>query len=109
MYILCYLDIIISTAILLSTALLAPVVSISPASGSPTAGQTYSLTCSVQVVALLVVEPSIEWTREDGAVLNASSGSSLQLNFNPLILAFTHAGLVLMFHTLYQLPERPLF
>ena len=73
------------TAIPLSTALPAPVVSISPASGSPTAGQTYSLTCSVQVVAHLVVEPSIEWTRQDGAVLNASSGYSLQLNFNPLM------------------------
>ena len=73
------------TAIPLSTALPAPVVSISPASGSPTAGQTYSLTCSVQVVAHLVVEPSIEWTRQDGTVLNASSGYSLQLNFNPLM------------------------
>ena len=72
------------TAIPLSTALPAPVVSISPASGSPTAGQTYSLTCSVQVVAHLVVEPSIEWTRQDGTVVNASLGYSLQLNFNPL-------------------------
>ena len=73
------------TAIPPSTALPAPVVSISPASGSPTAGQTYSLACSVQVVAHLVVEPSIEWTRQDGTVLNASSGYSLQLNFNPLM------------------------
>ena len=71
-------------AIPLSTALPAPKVSISAASGSPTAGQTYSLTCSVQVVAHLVVEPSIEWTRQDGTVVNASSGYSLQLNFNPL-------------------------
>ena len=31
-----------------------------------------------------MVEPSIEWTRQDGTVLNASSGSSLQLNFDPL-------------------------
>ena len=68
----------------LSTALPAPVVSISPASGSVTAGQTYSLTCSVKVVAHLVVEPSIEWTKQDGTVLNVSSGYSLQLNFNPL-------------------------
>ena len=73
------------TAIPLSTALPAPNVSISPASGSPTAGQTYSLTCSVQVVPHLVVEPSIEWTRQDGTVLIASSGSSLQLNFNPVV------------------------
>ena len=75
----------IFTIIPLSTALPAPVVSISPASESPTASQTYSLTCSVQVVAHLVVEPSIEWTRQDGTVLNASSGYSLQLNFNPLM------------------------
>ena len=73
------------TAIPRSTALPAPVVSISPASGSPTAGQSYSLTCSVQVVAHLVVEPSIEWTRYDGTVVNVSSGYSLQLNFNPLM------------------------
>ena len=73
------------TVIPLSTALPAPVVSISPASGSPTAGQTYSLTCSVQVVAQLVVEPSIEWTRQDGTMLNASSDYSLQLNFNPVM------------------------
>ena len=72
------------TAVPLPTALPAPVVSITPASGSPTAGQTYSFTCSVQVVAHLVVEPSIEWTRQDGTVLNASSGYSLQLKFNPL-------------------------
>ena len=39
----------------------------------------------MQVVAHLVVEPSIEWTRQDGTVLNASSGYSLQLNFNPLM------------------------
>ena len=32
-----------------------------------------------------MVEPSIEWTRQDGTVLNASSGYSLQLNFNPLM------------------------
>ena len=38
----------------------------------------------MQVVPHLVVEPSIEWTRQDGTVLNASSGYSLQLNFNPL-------------------------
>ena len=31
-----------------------------------------------------MVESSIEWTRQDGTVLNASSGYSLPLNFNPL-------------------------
>ena len=39
----------------------------------------------MQVVPHLVVEPTIEWTRQDGTVVNASSGSSLQLNFNPLM------------------------
>ena len=32
----------------------------------------------------LVVEPSIEWTRQDGTVVNTSTGSTLQLDFNPL-------------------------
>ena len=59
-------------------------VTISPASGSLTAGQVYSLTCSVQVVDHLVVEPSVEWTRQDGSQVTATSGSSLLLNFNPL-------------------------
>ena len=36
----------------------------------------------MQVVAHLVVEPSIEWTRQDGTVVNASSGYSLQLYFS---------------------------
>ena len=38
----------------------------------------------MKVVPHLVVEPSIEWTRQDGTVLNASTGSTLQLDFNPL-------------------------
>ena len=59
-------------------------VIISPASEPLTAGQTYSLTCSVLVVAHLVVEPSVEWTRQDGSQVTATSGSSLLLNFNPL-------------------------
>ena len=59
-------------------------VTISPASGLLTAGQVYSLTCSVQVVDHLVVEPSVEWTRQDGSQVTATSGSSLLLNFNPL-------------------------
>ena len=59
-------------------------VNISPASGPLTAGQTYSLTCSVQVVDHLVVEPSVEWTRQDSSQVTATSGSSLMLNFNPL-------------------------
>ena len=59
-------------------------VNISPASEPLTAGQVYSLTCSVLVVDYLVVEPSVEWTRQDGSQVTATSGSSLLLNFNPL-------------------------
>ena len=59
-------------------------VTISPASEPLTAGQVYSLTCSVQVVDHLVVEPSVEWTRQDGSQVTATSGFSLMLNFNPL-------------------------
>ena len=56
-------------------------MTISPASGVPTAGQPYSLICSVQTVPGLVVEPSIVWTRGDGSVIDTSSS---MLNFNPL-------------------------
>ena len=69
----------------LSTALPPPVVTISPASGVPTAGQTYSLTCSVETVPHLVVEPNIEWIKLDGSVVSMSSGYSLLLNFDSLM------------------------
>ena len=61
-------------------------VSIEASSSVPTAGQPYSLTCSVEVVPHLVVEPSIVWTRQNDGPLevNTGSGTSLQLNFNPL-------------------------
>ena len=61
-------------------------MTISPASGVlTTAGQTYSLTCSVAVVPHLVVEPSIQWSRQNGGVVSTSSRTSLELNFNPLM------------------------
>ena len=60
-------------------------MTISPASGVLTAGQTYSLTCSVAVVPHLVVEPSIQWSRQNGGVVSTSSGTSLKLDFNPLM------------------------
>ena len=59
-------------------------VTISHASGSPTAGQPYSLTCSVEVPHL-VVEYNIEWTRQDGRPIAPSSANSPQLNFDPLM------------------------
>ena len=59
-------------------------MTLSPDSVAPVAaGETYTMLCTVDVVPGLVVEPLIEWTRMDD-VLNASTGSSLQLNFDPL-------------------------
>ena len=70
---------------LLSTALLPPLVTISSTSETLTAGQSYSLTCYAALVAHLVVEPSIQWSKESGGVVNTSSGTSLPLSFNPLM------------------------
>ena len=41
------------------------------------------------IVPHLVVQPIIQWTREDGTVINTSSsvGTSQQLNFNSLQLS----------------------
>ena len=64
----------------LSTALPAPIVTISPASDVLTVGQSYTLTCNVMVVPHLVVEPTIH--KYDGTVVVTSTGSSLSLNFN---------------------------
>jgi hypothetical protein len=65
-------------------ALPQPTVTLSPDVVDPVAaGETYTMLCTVDVVPGLVVEPLIEWTRMDD-VLNASTGSSLQLNFDPL-------------------------
>ena len=38
----------------------------------------------MQVVDHLVVDPSVEWTRQDDSLVNAASGSSLLLNFDPV-------------------------
>ena len=58
-------------------------VTISHASGSLTAGQPYSLTCSVEVPHL-VVGYNIEWTRQDGRIIAPSSADSPWLTFDPL-------------------------
>ena len=73
----------------LSTALPAPIVTISPASDVLTVGQSYTLTCNVMVVPHLVIEPTIQWTRQNEAELitTSSSGTSLQLNFDSLQLS----------------------
>ena len=67
------------------TALPAPVVTISESGSSRTIGQDFLLTCSVRTVPHLVVSPSIQWTRQDGRVVNSSTGSELWLSFNPLM------------------------
>ena len=71
----------------LSIALPAPIVTISPASDVLTVGQSYTLTCNVMVVPHLVVEPTIQWTRQNELITTSSSGTSLQLNFDPLQLS----------------------
>ena len=48
---------------------------------TPTAGQIYSLNCSVQLKTHLLVEASIVWTKLESI---HQVGSSQQLNFNPL-------------------------
>ena len=73
--------------ICVSTALPAPIVTISPASDVLTVGQSYTLTCTVMIVPHLVVEPSIQWTKYDGTVVVTSTGTSLSLNFNPIMTA----------------------
>ena len=60
-------------------------MTISESGGSHTIGQTFLLTCSVRTVPHLVVSPSIQWTRQDGRVVNSSTGSELWLSFNPLM------------------------
>ena len=60
-------------------------VTISESSGSPTIGQAFLIACHVKTVPHLVVSPSIQWTRQDGRVVNSSSGSELWLSFNPLM------------------------
>ena len=65
-----------------------PAVAISPNSGmAAKAGQPYSLLCSVAEIPDLLLESSLQWTRVGGGgrVLNTSSGSGLQLHFNPLL------------------------
>ena len=37
------------------------------------------------VVPYLVVDPTIQWTRQDGAVVATSTGTRLQHNFNSLM------------------------
>ena len=48
---------------------------------TPTAGQIYSLNCSVQLPPYLLVEASIVWIKQESI---RQVGSSQQLNFNPL-------------------------
>ena len=74
---------LVSDGVSFSPALPSPTVSIT-AAGSLTAGQTYSLTCSVSVVEHLVVQPSIVWRDGQGREVARGSGSGLQFTFDPL-------------------------
>ena len=56
-------------------------VSIAHPNATPTAGQIYFLTCSVQLPPYLLVEASIVWTKQESI---HQVGSSQQFNFNPL-------------------------
>ena len=60
-------------------------VTISESSGNPTIGQAFLLACHVKTLPHLVVAPSIQWMRQDGRVVNSSTGSELWLSFNPLM------------------------
>ena len=71
----------------LSTALPAPIVTISPAIDVLTVGQSYTLTCTVMVVPHLVVEPTIHKYDGTSVITSSSSGTSLQLTFNPIVTA----------------------
>ena len=68
-------------------ALPPPVVTTS-SSGSSTANESFSLTCSVSVVAHLVVDPNITWGYMTGVVQTQGTGSSLELTFNPLTTSY---------------------
>ena len=85
----CGFYVCVDVNVCLSTALPAPIVTISPASDVLTVGQSYTLTCTVMVVPYLVVEPTIQWTKYDGTsvITSSSSGTSLQLTFNPIMTA----------------------
>ena len=59
-------------------------MSLSSSNHSVVIGEPYSLICSVSVVPGFIGETSIEWTRQDGKVVNATIGNELRLFFNPL-------------------------
>ena len=67
-----------------------------PAGTAPSAGESYTLTCTVEVVERLVVTPDVEWLDPDNKVITTggditvgspeTSGTTttLTLTFNPL-------------------------
>ena len=70
-------------------------------SGASTAGQAYTLTCTVTVVENLVVGPTLEWLDTDtnivggnditvGPPITTNTNSTLTLTFNPLYTS--HGG-----------------
>ena len=73
LFVCAWLCMCVDVNVCLSTALPAPIVTISPASDVLTVGQSYTLTCNVMVVPHLVVEPTIQWTKYDGTVVVTSN------------------------------------
>ena len=67
----------------LHSALPAPVVTIS-FSGDSTAGEEYSLQCSVSVVAGLVVMPELKIVFPNSTEISVMDSSSLDYMFSPL-------------------------
>ena len=60
-------------------------VTISESNSNPTIGQAFFIACYVSTVPYIAVSLSIQWTRQDGRVVNSSTHSELWLSFNPLM------------------------
>ena len=70
--------------------------------GTPSAGESYTLTCTVEVVERLVVTPDVEWLDPDNNVVatggditvgspeTSGTTTTLTLTFNPLLTS--HGG-----------------
>ena len=65
-----------------------PIVTItSSVNEVPSVGLSYTLSCSVSIIHL-VVEPMLQWMNQDGGILiYSTSGTSLQLHFDSLYIS----------------------
>ena len=89
--------IIVVLFIVLVTELSVPVVGVSSAAAT-VAGQFLSLTCKVDVVEYLTVNPQVEWRQPDGSVVTNSGNPSVMFYNNLTLNKFfsslltSHAG-----------------